>query len=201
MQHHDKTTFYYLNRPFGGPKSPQASASPPASNLYSNKCSPNYCYCSSNYPLEMIRIDDSCPSWPVSAPNSHDYFSSGSRGGHSAVKGLFCYSTSTGDFACIDMRTRSKAFDVRRDLRRGCITAMITDPWHTWLAMGTSTGDIELYDFRFMVPVKRFEHHYKSSVVRLCMHPAAPSRLVASYQSNNEVAVWNLEKPNANMGT
>ena len=121
--------------------------------------------------------------------------------GNSNVKGLFCYSTSTGDFACIDMRTRSKAFDVRRDLRKGYITSMCTDPWCTWLATGTSTGDIELYDFRFMLPIKRFEHHYKSSVVRLCTHPSLNSRVIASYQSNNEIAVWNMDKPQATTTT
>lgn len=120
----------------------------------------------------------------------------GSRVGNSNVKGLFCYSTSTGDFACIDMRTRSKAFDVKRDLRKGYITSMCTDPFYTWLATGTSTGDIEIYDFRFMLPVKRFEHHYKSSVVRLCTHPSLNSRIIASYQNNNEIAVWNMDKPN-----
>jgi hypothetical protein len=182
-----KSTFYYLNKPNLSSNKP-----PPPS-----KCSARSCYCPNNYPIEMIRIDDSSQSWEMSANNPNEYFV-GTRG--SSVKGLFCYSTSTGDFSCIDMRTRSKAFDIKRDLRKGYITSMITDPWYTWLAMGTSSGDIEVYDFRFMVPVKRFEHHYKSAVVRLCSHPMLSSRIVASYQGNNEVAIWNMDKANGASG-
>lgn len=173
----NKTTFYYLNR----------TLKPPT---LSNKCGPRICYCSNNYPVEMIRIDDTSASWPHAAPNYYDYFLGNKS---SAVKGLFCYSTSTGDFSCIDMRSRAKAFDVKRDLRRGYVTTMITDPWYTWLAMGTSNGMIEVYDFRFMIPVQSFEHRSRTSVAKLCTHPSAINKIVASYQGNNELCVWNME--------
>lgn len=91
------------------------------------------------------------------------------------------------------MRSRSRAFELRRDLRRGYTTAMLTDPWYTWLALGSSNGTIELYDFRFMLPVHTFEHRLRTSVARLCTHPGASAsgdRLIASYQGNNEICVW-----------
>ena len=180
----DKTSFFYLNKAY------KSSASA------HNKCGPRSCSCSSNYPVDMIRIDDSSPSWPIAATNSYDYFV-GTRG--SSVKSLFCYSTSSGDVSCIDMRTRTKAFELKRDLRKGYVTSMITDPCYTWIGMGTSSGDIEIYDFRFMLPVKRFEHHFKSAVVRLCNHPMSANRIVASYQGNNEIAVWNMENSSSNL--
>ena len=144
------------------------------------------CLCTSNYPIDMILIDDTCSSWPVASTDFYEYY----RG--SNVKGLFCYSTSTGDMGCIDMRTRSKAFDVKRDLRRGYITTMITDPWYTWIACGTSNGQIEIFDFRFMVPIQSFEHRSRTSVVKLCNHPMSNNRIIASYQGNNEICVWNM---------
>jgi hypothetical protein len=153
------------------------------------------CLCTSNYPIEMIQIDDSCSSWPVAATDFYEYY----RG--SNTKGLFCYSTSTGDFGCIDMRTRSKAFDVRRDLRRGYITTMITDPWYTWIACGTSNGQIEIFDFRFMVPIQSFEHRSRTSVVKLCNHPMLNNRIIASYQGNNEICVWNMNNSSTSSKT
>lgn len=181
----DKSTFYYLNKLL-------------FRNQIEPKCGPRSCYCTSNYPVEMINIGDTSPSWPVAANNVYDYFVGNKS---SPVKGLFCYSTSTGDFSCIDMRTRTKAFDIRRDLRRGYVTTMITDPWYTWLAMGTSNGNIEIYDFRFMQPVQTFEHRSKTSVVRMCNHPMLKNRIIASYQGNNEIAMWNMENVRPTVGS
>jgi phosphoinositide-3-kinase, regulatory subunit 4 len=177
----EKTTFYYLNRSYRNNQ-----------NARNNNNSLKSCsYCNSNYPIEMIYIDDSSPTWPVAATNPNDYFRTGSIG--SSSKGLFCYSTSNGDFSCIDLRTRSKAFEIKRDMRKGYITSMVTDPWYTWIAMGTSYGNIELYDFRFMLPVQTFEHRSKTSVAKLCNHPSLSNRIVASYQGNNEISIWNMD--------
>lgn len=160
------------------------------------------CTCTNNYPIEMIRLEETSPAWSCSVVNMYDYFnyspsSSGtaalSSRRSSSAKGLFCYSTSHGTVSCIDMRIRAKAFDLTRDLKRGYVTSMITDPWCTWIAMGTSTGNIEVYDFRFMVPVQTFEHRSRTSVVRMCNHPNLNSRICASYQGNNELAIWNME--------
>jgi hypothetical protein len=70
---------------------------------------------------------------------------------------------------------------------------MVTDPWYTWIAYGTSNGCIEIYDFRFMLPVQRFQHRSRTSVVRLCAHPYLRNHLIATYQGNNELAIWNID--------
>ena len=198
----DKISFYYLNKSAHQPPaqshSQQRAAAAAAAAailpsplpLANNATQLRMCTCATNYPIEMIFVDDSSPSWPMAATSSREYF----YGAKSAnVKGLFCYSTSNGELNCIDMRTRTKAFEVRRDMRRGYVTAMCTDPWYTWLAAGTSCGHIELYDFRFMVPpLQTFEHRSRTSVVRLCNHPTLLNRLCASYQANNEICIWNM---------
>ncbi len=179
-----RSYFYYLNKSF---KNHQ---------LLSTRCNSNrQCLCASNSPIEMIYLDDSAPTWPLAATNLSDYFKTTTG---NSTSGLFCYSTSSGAFSCIDLRTRSKAFDVRRDLRKGYITAMTADPWHTWLAMGTSYGAIEIYDFRFMLPVATFEHRSRTAVTRMCNHPISTQRLCASYQGNNEIAVWNMASASSN---
>ena len=175
MNSFDKTTFYYLNRAF-------------KKSSTNFKCGTKACYCDSNYPIEMIYLNESAPTWQMSVTNTYEYF----RG--SNMKGLFCYSTSMGDVSCIDIRTRSKAFDVRRDLKNGYVTSMVTDPYYTWLAMGTSYGNIDIYDFRYMLPLQTFEHRSRSAVARLSNHPLSPNRIVASYQSNNEISVWNMDQ-------
>ncbi len=59
--------------------------------------------------------------------------------------------------------------------------------------MGTSYGSIELYDFRFMLPIESFEHRSKTAVTKMCNHPNSPSRICAAYQGNNEIAIWNMD--------
>lgn len=172
----NKTSFYYLNKAF-------------KNHHLTHKCTRNICLCTNNYPIEMIYLDDVAPTWPIAATNLNDYFKTTVG---SSTKGLFCYSTSIGDVSCIDLRTRSKCFDMKRDLRQGYVTSMIADPWHTWLAIGTSCGNIELYDFRYMLPVQTFEHRQRTSVVKLCNHPTQTHKLCASYQGNNEIALWNM---------
>ena len=173
----DKTVFYYLNK-----------------SLSKNARAAKLCHCSNNYPIEMIYLDDASPTWPIASTNLNEYFKTTSG---SSTKGLFCYSTSVGDMSCIDLRTRSKAFDIKRDLRKGYITSMCADPWHTWLAMGTSYGAVELYDFRFMLPVQTFEHRSKTAVVKLCNHPGLLNRVCAAYQGNNEISIWNMDASRA----
>jgi hypothetical protein len=135
----------------------------------------------------MIFIDDLCSSWPVSVKTSSDYYAS------SNVRGLFCYSSNTGQLSCIDMRTRTKAFDLKHDLNKGFTTSMITDPWYTYLVLGTSNGCIDVYDFRFMQSIQSFQHRSKTSVVKMCSHPIYKNQIIASYQGNNEIAIWNID--------
>jgi hypothetical protein len=191
----DKAQFYYLNKSLRNLNSTLFSMN---KNEFKSSnalriCTNPHCQ-ANNYPIEMIYLDEASPTWPIAASsNLHDYFRPSTTTGN-ATRGLFCYSSSMGSLSCIDLRTRTKAFDIRRDLSRGCITAMCSDPWHTWLALGTSNGSIELYDFRFMLPVMQtpFEHRSKTSVVKMCNHPNLASRVCASYQGNNEIAIWNM---------
>lgn len=75
---YEKTrSFYYLNKPFNNNNKPMPSSMSPTQtslNNNNNRCSPKMCYCSSNYPVEMIHIDDSSHSWPIAASNANDYF-------------------------------------------------------------------------------------------------------------------------------
>nr|AWV66674.1 phosphoinositide 3-kinase regulatory subunit 4 [Brachionus koreanus] len=172
---YNKINSYYLNKQ--------------AQNI-SAKCSANSCYCPGNYPIELITIDDTSPSWSIGSLNTNEYFY-GTK--NSPAKGLLCYSTIAGGFNCIDIRCKAKAFDIKRDLKRGFITTMMTDPWLTWIAMGTSTGNIEIFDFRFMLPLANLEHRSKTSVVKMCNNPVSSRKIVATYQANNELCVWNMD--------
>lgn len=110
------------------------------------------------------------------------------------MRGLFVFSTNTGSVSCIDMRCQSPAFELHRDLHTGgYASTLLVDPWCTWFAMGTSTGLIELYDFRFMLPVQSFQHPQSTPVTRLCSHPTSNNQLVASYRANNELRVFRLD--------
>ena len=174
----DKTLFYYLNRQFKYPNTCNCA------NKYKN---------SLVYPTEMIYIDDTCASWPVSTKTSSDYYIS------SNVRGLFCYASNAGYLSCIDMRTRTKAFDIKHDLNKGFTTSMITDPWYMNLVLGTSNGCISVYDFRFMQPIQHFQHRSKTSIVRMCSHPNYKNQIIASYQGNNEIAIWNIDNNSSNL--
>ena len=94
----------------------------------------------------------------------------------------------------------------------GLITAFEVDELQSWLAVGTGSGFIDIWDMRFQLCIQGMRHptgkpsasikNPKSStsflgarVINLLRHQDQPSSLISSFQGNNEVAIWNIDQP------
>jgi phosphoinositide-3-kinase regulatory subunit 4 len=100
--YNDQSVFFYLRKPLA---------------KTCTKCDSIYA-APAIHPTDMIYIDDTSPTWPTATVNSSDYHLG------SYVRGLFVYASSSGYATCVDMRTKSKVYDLKFDLRKGFVTVL-----------------------------------------------------------------------------
>ncbi len=98
-------------------------------------------------------------------------------------------------------------------LNLGLITSFEVDELQSWLAVGTGSGYIDIWDMRFQLCIQGMRHptgktfdlikkkifelafFLGARVINLLRHQDQPSSLISSFQGNNEVAIWNIDKP------
>merc|ERR550517_59223 len=83
------------------------------------------------------------------------------------------------------------AVTFRQDLRQGLTTALTVAGQETWLAAGTSSGLVSVWDLRFKLKVGSLCQPGKARVRRL--GSVGPGQLAVSVQGNNELGVWSVE--------
>lgn len=106
---------------------------------------------------------------------------------------LFLYATLYGAIVAWDIRMQVPAWKVQNELKHGVITSLCADPTGSWLATGTSGGKHICWDLRFKLPMPEIRHPTDSLVRKIICHPTEPSYLISSFQTNNEVSIWNME--------
>ncbi|KAL1922119.1 uncharacterized protein VTP21DRAFT_10761 [Calcarisporiella thermophila] len=115
---------------------------------------------------------------------------------------ILLIATSTSRIQAVDLRTMQLAWSLRNPLSHGDITALVTDPKHTWMLVGTARGLLTLWDLRFRIALCSWMHPSRSRIHRLALWPGGGSGgsgggkrtatvLVAS--GRNEIAVWDVE--------
>lgn len=106
---------------------------------------------------------------------------------------VLTYATVSGHIVGWDQRCQSPAWTLTNDPRLGLITSLAVNPSHCWLAAGTFSGKLVCWDLRFHMAINKIQHASGSRVKRLAMHPGEQSWLVASFNWNNEVSMWDAE--------
>jgi len=106
-----------------------------------------------------------------------------------------CYATVFGSICGWDLRqpTEKYAWRLKNDLRHGLVTSFTVDPFQCWLCCGTSEGTIVCWDMRFQLPITTIQHAGGAQVRKVTSHPTEQSWIVAAFQGNNEVSMWDLE--------
>ncbi|KAJ1976741.1 Serine/threonine-protein kinase [Dimargaris verticillata] len=96
----------------------------------------------------------------------------------------------------LDIRTLDILWTLVNPARYGLISAFVSDPRHTWLLVGTVRGVLTLWDLRFQVLVKTWQHPSQARIydLRLCVNPASRGRWVWMATGHNEVSVWDVEQ-------
>ncbi|CAF3717218.1 unnamed protein product [Rotaria sordida] len=124
----------------------------------------------------------------IGVPIDLKYFNTGSQD-------ILALATSQGLIVGIDTRCSTPIFRFKNDLNHRLITAFEIDELQSWLAVGTGSGFIDIWDMRFQLCIQGIRHPTGARVISLLRHQDQPSSLISSFQGNNEVAVWNIDKP------
>jgi len=124
----------------------------------------------------------------VGTPVDLKYFNTGSQE-------ILALATSQGLIVGIDTRCSTPIFRFKNDLNHRLITALEVDEFQSWLAVGTGSGFIDVWDIRFQLCIQGMKHPTGARVINLLRHQDQPNALISSFQGNNEVAIWNIDKP------
>ncbi|CAF3347839.1 unnamed protein product [Rotaria sp. Silwood1] len=124
----------------------------------------------------------------VGVPVDLKYFNTGSQD-------ILALATSQGLIVGIDTRCSTPVFRLKNDLNHRLITALEIDELQSWIAVGTGSGFIDIWDMRFQLCIQGIRHPTGARVISLLRHQDQPSSLISSFQGNNEVAIWNIDKP------
>ncbi|CAF3996776.1 unnamed protein product, partial [Rotaria magnacalcarata] len=124
----------------------------------------------------------------VGVPIDLKYFNTGSQD-------ILALATSQGLIVGIDTRCSTPVFRFKNDLNHRLITALEVDELQSWLAVGTGSGFIDVWDMRFQLCIQGLRHPTGARIITLLRHQDQPSSLISSFQGNNEVAIWDIAKP------
>ncbi|CAL1546383.1 unnamed protein product [Lymnaea stagnalis] len=109
------------------------------------------------------------------------------------AQSILTYATVSSHIVGWDLRCSAPAWILRNDPRHGLITSFAVNQSQCWLAAGTCSGALVCWDMRFRMPINKMQHASGRRVRRVTMHPSEQSWLVASFNWNNEVSMWDAE--------
>jgi phosphoinositide-3-kinase regulatory subunit 4 len=104
---------------------------------------------------------------------------------------IFCTAQST-KIRCWDLRNNTIHFNLSNPIQYGIITALLIDPNHNWMLVGTNKGILTLWDLRFLISLRSWQHPTKSTIHKLQYH--GPRTAWVSSGNENEVSLWDLHK-------
>ncbi|XP_065916552.1 phosphoinositide 3-kinase regulatory subunit 4-like isoform X2 [Dysidea avara] len=120
------------------------------------------------------------------------HFSSGSES-------VLAFITTMGKIYGWDLRSQDVAWKLSNMPKYGLVTAMTVDPHQNWLALGTSLGYHLIWDMRFQLPIRQWQHtgHGETSHIHrvhaLSANPFHHASVISAISGNNEVSTWNME--------
>jgi WD40 repeat protein len=111
---------------------------------------------------------------------------------------LLSYVTTKGRLCGLDLRSNETVWRLTNNPKFGLVLSMAVDPYENWVALGTSLGYHVIWDMRFQLPIRHWQHtghqkHHVHAVHHLSPHPTDPPSLISAVSGNNEVSVWDME--------
>eukprot|EP00794_Sanderia_malayensis_P015350 gene15350-16926_t len=108
---------------------------------------------------------------------------------------IISYATVFGYICGWDLRMPASklAWKFKNNIQLGLITSFAVDPFQYWLSCGTCDGAVVCWDMRFQLPITTIRHSRNAHVRKISSHPVEQSWVVASFQGNNEISMWDLE--------
>lgn len=111
------------------------------------------------------------------------------------AQSILTFATVHGYIVGWDLRCKEPAWVLKHDTRMGVITALAVHKTQSWMGVGTSVGNHNVWDLRFMLSIAAptIRHRAKKRVRRIVMHPQKQSWFASAVEWNNEVSMWNVE--------
>lgn len=100
------------------------------------------------------------------------------------------YTTLYGSIVGWDLRAPGNAWKLQGDLKQGVYTCLHVSP-AGWLAVGTSSGCVRVWDLRFALPITTISHPNSERVRRLLAHPTQASCVLVV--GARDAAAWCCE--------
>nr|XP_022913149.1 phosphoinositide 3-kinase regulatory subunit 4 isoform X1 [Onthophagus taurus] len=111
----------------------------------------------------------------------------------SGPQSVLVYSTLFGSLVGWDLRSPREAWRLENGIKRGYPTSFCVNSHQSWVTVATDFGYHITWDLRFQLPVSTIKHPSGARVRKVLCHPKRDSWIIASYQSNNEITMWNVE--------
>ncbi|KAI8900262.1 hypothetical protein BC833DRAFT_582478 [Globomyces pollinis-pini] len=116
---------------------------------------------------------------------------------------LLVFTTKKGILAAWDLRCMKEAWRFDPPAHHGELTSMVVDKYHTWIYTGTHRGVVSLWDTRFRLAAKTWQHPSKGFIRNLERYPITPqgrtSNLIPKSicmsvdNTASEISVWDVE--------
>jgi phosphoinositide-3-kinase regulatory subunit 4 len=101
--------------------------------------------------------------------------------------------TNRGNIRALDLRTMKEIWVLNSSPEYGEITACLFNKKSRWLLTGTSRGVVCLWDTRFQIQLKVWNHPSGGPITKISSHYRESSKLVA-IASLNDVSLWDISK-------
>jgi phosphoinositide-3-kinase regulatory subunit 4 len=140
---------------------------------------------------------------PITAISLKDDYASIINHHETENASLLVYATRKGQINAIDLRSMKAAWTFEPPPHYGLLTSMVSDRNNTWIMVGTHRGVLALWDTRFSLMVKSWQHPSKSPINKLDLYPvplqgkpnSISSKSVSMAVENfaQEISVWDIE--------
>ncbi|KAJ5072996.1 phosphoinositide 3-kinase regulatory subunit 4 [Anaeramoeba ignava] len=109
--------------------------------------------------------------------------------------GSFIYATQNNVCHVHDMRCDQELFNFEIEKKLGFITSIASEPNSNWCSIGTSTGFIQCFDLRFLIPFQTWREPSYNPIETLKYYSSNDHDfwIVSSSLYNNEICVWDIE--------
>lgn len=107
---------------------------------------------------------------------------------------VLTYATTHGLLVGWDLRSPARhVWTLHNDPNDGLITSFDVHAGTSWMCVGTSNGNLVLWDLRFGIALTKITHSTGRCVRRVLAHPHHESAVLGATNGNNEVSMWDME--------
>ncbi|KAI8979775.1 hypothetical protein BDF20DRAFT_913285 [Mycotypha africana] len=126
------------------------------------------------------------------------HFTSNASNTMAGSKSILVFATTHCNIYALDVLTMDIVWTLKNPKSHGVITSMISDPKHMWLLVGTMRGILTLYDLRFQISLRSWQHPTKTRISAMTLVSGVSSADSREQQQSNHMYGNATTRPNMN---